>query len=228
MLLNVGFLWLWRVLPSRLPVTRRVPRALTLLVVTLSIWVSLAMLFVVGMGQLASAGISVSVLGLSAAFIMLGAGILACARRPPAPAARTSVSVATLMSRGVLAGVAIGVAVWMVKVAGPIAAGVASVFPAIFLTAMVSLSLFMATVCKLAQWADDARLFLCLGLCSVGRLLIPAWLMGGLNGSVGPWGGDDHGACLALAQPTAALSASTHGCCVRKGAHGDRPKASTR
>src|SRR5690606_19167850 len=45
----------------------------------------------------------------------------------------------TLLARGLFAACAIGVALWLAEVAGPVAGGVASVFPAIFLTAMVSL-----------------------------------------------------------------------------------------
>jgi len=45
----------------------------------------------------------------------------------------------TLLARGLLAAVAIATAVWVTNIGGPLAAGVASVFPAIFVTTMVSL-----------------------------------------------------------------------------------------
>jgi len=49
------------------------------------------------------------------------------------------VGLVTLFARGLLAAVAIAGAVTLASVAGPLISGVASVFPAIFLTSMVSL-----------------------------------------------------------------------------------------
>jgi len=61
-------------------------------------------------------------------------------RRPyPTPKGSNAVSTTVLLARGSMAAVAIGVAVWMAGLGFPLLAGLASVFPAIFLTSMVAL-----------------------------------------------------------------------------------------
>ena len=61
-------------------------------------------------------------------------------RRPyPTPKGNNAVSTTVLLARGSMAAVAIGVAVWMAGLGFPLLAGLASVFPAIFLTSMVAL-----------------------------------------------------------------------------------------
>jgi hypothetical protein len=61
-------------------------------------------------------------------------------RRPhPTPKGANRVSTAVLVARGSMAAFAIGVAVWMAGLGFPLLAGLASVFPAIFLTSMVAL-----------------------------------------------------------------------------------------
>ena len=65
-------------------------------------------------------------------------GLWACLGNPPAPKGSRLVGPATLAARGVLAAAAIGVSVWMAGLGIVLLAGIASVFPAIFLTTMVS------------------------------------------------------------------------------------------
>jgi len=61
-------------------------------------------------------------------------------RRPqPTPKGSNTVSKTVLFARGSMAAAAIGVAVWMAGLGFPLLAGLASVFPAIFLTSMVAL-----------------------------------------------------------------------------------------
>ncbi|MCH1616847.1 MAG: hypothetical protein L7R83_04985 [Candidatus Poseidonia sp.] len=61
-------------------------------------------------------------------------------RRPqPTPKGSNAVSKTVLFARGSMAAAAIGVAVWMAGLGYPLLAGLASVFPAIFLTSMVAL-----------------------------------------------------------------------------------------
>ena len=61
-------------------------------------------------------------------------------RRPqPTPKGANAVSKTVLLARGSMAAAAIGVAVWMAGLGVPLLAGLASVFPAIFLTSMVAL-----------------------------------------------------------------------------------------
>jgi hypothetical protein len=61
-------------------------------------------------------------------------------RRPhPTPKGNNTVSTTVLAARGSMAAAAIGAAVWMAGLGFPLLAGLASVFPAIFLTSMVAL-----------------------------------------------------------------------------------------
>ena len=61
-------------------------------------------------------------------------------RRPqPTPKGTNAVSKTVLFARGSMAAAAIGLAVWMAGLGLPLLAGLASVFPAIFLTSMVAL-----------------------------------------------------------------------------------------
>ena len=60
-------------------------------------------------------------------------------RPQPTPKGSEAVSKTVLFSRGMMAAVAIGIAVWLAGLGFPLLAGLASVFPAIFLTSMVAL-----------------------------------------------------------------------------------------
>src|SRR5690606_20882406 len=64
---------------------------------------------------------------------------LACLRNGPAPVGGQAVGPITMLARGLLAAAAIGLAVALTSIAGPVVAGIISIFPAIFLTTMVSL-----------------------------------------------------------------------------------------
>jgi hypothetical protein len=78
--------------------------------------------------------LSIGIIGFSA---MLG--VWACKRNPPAPKQPRRVGVFTLVARGLLAGAAIGLSVWLGTRGNPLIAGLAAVFPAIYLTTMCSL-----------------------------------------------------------------------------------------
>ena len=65
-------------------------------------------------------------------------GVWACFFNPPAPKGNRGVSALVLLARGMLAGLAIGTSVWMSGLGIPLLAGIASVFPAIFLTTMIA------------------------------------------------------------------------------------------
>lgn len=140
MLVNVGFLYLWRVLPPRLP--ERWPlgvRLAVMVTVALGAWAALAAGAVVGIGWLKGVGVEPVWVGWLATAVTLGVGVVACLNHVPAPKAARSVGVGTLLSRGVLAAAAIGGAVLLADVGGSLLAGMAAVFPAIFLTTMASL-----------------------------------------------------------------------------------------
>ena len=62
-----------------------------------------------------------------------------CPPLPPAPKGGSPVTLGTLLARGIAAPLAIGASVWIASLGLPIISGMVSVFPAIFLTTMVSL-----------------------------------------------------------------------------------------
>ncbi|MEC8194407.1 MAG: hypothetical protein VX127_16845 [Myxococcota bacterium] len=136
MLLNSLFLFVWRLVPPRLPSWPSTVRLLTTLTVALVGWGMLAALFV-SLGRALEGGLglaSFTVMGVSAA-----TGIWACHRNPPSPKQRRRVGPITLVARGALAGLAIGLSVWLGTKGTPLIAGLAAVFPAIYMTTMVSL-----------------------------------------------------------------------------------------
>ncbi len=137
--LDAGFLWLWRVLPARLPAGALALRLATLTALTLGAWCVGAVALVLGTDALLARGVSAPLIGVAASGLLLGLGLALCRDLPPAPKGTRRVGALTLAARGVFAATAIGAALWLAEVAGPVAGGVASVFPAIFLTAMVSL-----------------------------------------------------------------------------------------
>jgi len=139
MLLNALFLWLWRAVPPRLPALALKPRLALMTAVSLTAWFVGAAGVTAGLGALGDslATLRWAALGCTAAILVIGA--LACLRTRPAPKGSRRVGPTALLARGLLAGVAIATAVWVSDVGGPLAAGVASVFPAIFVTTMVSL-----------------------------------------------------------------------------------------
>ena len=66
-------------------------------------------------------------------------GYSAVSKGGKAPSGSNSVSLFSIMMRGIAAGGAIGLSVWIAGLGLPFISGVVSVFPAIFLTTMVSL-----------------------------------------------------------------------------------------
>lgn len=190
MWVDVLFLWGWRVLPPRLAqdTDEASPRGLLLrvLAATLVLWCGAAALAVAAMDGLRSSGLPLWPVGVLALVLSVGFGAAACRANPPSPAGARAVSLPTLVARGLLAAVAIGVAVVLAGVGGPLLAGMAAVFPAIFLTTMVSL------------WWSQGRAVqagavgpMMLGASSVSAyallagLLLPRW--GLALGSLGAW-----------------------------------------
>lgn len=130
------FLWMWRVLPGRLPDLTLGARLTAMVAISLGTWgltagLALAALDAAALPPLATGG--------AAMVALTAAGLAACWRPPPAPKGKRPVSVANLLARGALAGAAIAVSVAVAHSGFAVAAGLASVFPAIFMTAMVSL-----------------------------------------------------------------------------------------
>jgi hypothetical protein len=132
MAVNVLFLWSWRWLPS---VTKGPGRLLKVLFASLGIWLIAATGAVFLLNKTAA---SLEVVALGTTLSIASVGIWACKRNPPSPSKTRQVSLLALLSRGLFAGTAIAIAVLLSK-HNPLIAGLASVFPAIFLTTMVSL-----------------------------------------------------------------------------------------
>ncbi len=139
MLLNAGFLFLWRVLPGRLPSWSLGARLAVMVMVSLSAWFASAVALVIAIQALRHTGVSMTAFGIAVTGAIATVGVLACLRPLPAPRGNRRVTPVMLLARGVLAAGAIAVSVWIASLGGTLSAGVASVFPAIFLTTMVAL-----------------------------------------------------------------------------------------
>ena len=134
MLLNAIFLWLWRVVPPRIPLWDFGKRLTIITTINLSMWFTGAAISV----MLFPEQISMSV-GLIALIIGVLLGLWISLDYKPAPRGKNRVGPLALACRGIAAATAIGLAVWLSQLGSPLLAGMASVFPAIFLTSMVAL-----------------------------------------------------------------------------------------
>ena len=139
MLVNAIFLWTWRVLPPRLPQGSLGERLGAMIVGSLITWGLLAAGATLALAQARRLGLSVPTVGtLALAFAVL-VGVWAARGAPRGATARGQVPLPALLARGVMAALAIGGATTLAGSGAPLLAGMASVFPAIFLTTMVSL-----------------------------------------------------------------------------------------
>ena len=139
MFFNAVFLLCWRILPRRLPPLAMPLRLALCCALSLTCWGTLASGGIWLMPRIHAVGLDHWSAGIAVLGLGLLVGILACIKNPPGPSATTTVGPVTLGARGLLAGLAIGSAIWLAEHAGPHIAGLAAVFPAIFLTTMVSL-----------------------------------------------------------------------------------------
>ncbi len=138
MLVNAWFLWTWRALPPRLPHLALGPRLALMTAASLAAWAAGAAAWTwLLAGPLAGVPAPArAALGLA---LLAAAGLIATNTPAPAPRGRRAVGPVALAGRGVLAAAAIALAVALGSSGFPLLAGMASVFPAIFLTTMVSL-----------------------------------------------------------------------------------------
>jgi len=136
MLLNALFLGAWVVIP------RWFPDAPYLLVLTtvgsLGFWSLLGMVFLVAVDELTTY-LSLQQLAVSGLMLLFITAIVFNRRPQPTPKGTNRVSTMVLVARGVMAATAIGIAVGFSGLGFPTLAGLASVFPAIFLTSMLAL-----------------------------------------------------------------------------------------
>ena len=135
MMVTALFLYCWRVIPPYLP-NRSLPIRLSMMTLaSLTIWGFAATSLVLIMGL---QGLPMALVGVVFFVLQVVFGAWACIQNPPAPKGVKKVGIPVLMARGVLAAAAIGLSVWMAALGIPLVAGVASVFPAIFLTTMLA------------------------------------------------------------------------------------------
>jgi len=134
MLLNSFFLWLWRFTPTQIPDWNFPIRLSVITTINLAFWFSGAAIAVTLFSDVNPILVGCFALALGLIF-----GRWATRGFNPAPPGKNKVSLLILSSRGIAAATAIGVAVWLSQQGSPLLAGIASVFPAIFLTTMVAL-----------------------------------------------------------------------------------------
>ena len=198
MLANAIFLWLWRAVPPHLPAWRIGPKLVAMSAIALSAWLAMALAAVAGGRAWVAGGSSTLIWAVTATALMVLVGILACLRAPPTPRGARRVGPVVLLARAAFAATAIGATIWIASVAGPVAAGVAAVFPAMFYTAMASVWLSqghavpagavgpmmlgatsVAVYALTARWTFDAfgpaAGAVTAWLLAVGLATVPAW-----------------------------------------------------
>ena len=139
LILNAGFLYLWRVVPPLIPQWKFGLRLTSITIVSLSIWCLFAGLSILGFNILTNAGMAPLTIASLALVIGLVVGFAATTQHRPTPKGQNKVSFLTLLMRGLAAAASIGIAVWLAGLGNPLASGIMSIFPAIFTTSMVAL-----------------------------------------------------------------------------------------
>ena len=183
MLINALFLLLWRVVPPKLPQISLNGQLALMSVIGLSGWAICAALCI---GALQLGVISPLMEGGLSFGVAIALGLWATSNAPPTPKGSRKVSLLMLLSRGALAATAVGFAVFLSSLGIAILAGMASVFPAIFLTTMVSV--WLAQGHSVQAGAVGPMM---LGSSSVsGYALLCAWffpLLGPSLGALAAW-----------------------------------------
>ena len=140
MLINGLFLVNWKILPTYFNDTEKMYTTLFIvIVISLSIWSlsGLVILRIIEFGYDSSlSSFEIGLLGQSLV-VILGVGM--SWHIDSTPRGKNKVNNYVLFSRGIMAAFAIGLAVWISSLGYSLLAGLASVFPAIFLTSMVAL-----------------------------------------------------------------------------------------
>ncbi|MEC8022396.1 MAG: hypothetical protein VX223_00580 [Myxococcota bacterium] len=179
MLVNALFLLCWRVVPPWLPQFSLKLMLCIMSISTLGFWILLAWPTVL-LGESFPLG-ETFVFGVVSMALLLSLGVAATRKQLPTPKGQRAVSWFVLGCRGVFAATAIGVAVWTAEVIGPVAAGIAAVFPAIFFTSMASLWLAQGHAVPAGAVGP-----MMLGSSSVGAYALFAHV---LFPALGPWVG---------------------------------------
>ena len=137
-LLNAGYLMLWRVLPARIGMRSHRHLLAATTTCALGAWI-LAALAVVGSNELLRPGPqATAIMGIAAFALGIALGIAANRVPHHAPKGSRRVGPAVLALRGIAAAAAIGVAMLLARSGLPVAGSIASVFPVIFTTIIIA------------------------------------------------------------------------------------------
>ena len=139
MLINAIFLSVWIYLP-RATASLGSERSLAVTTATaLLAWAMFGMVTILCIGELSEYGTGPRTIGMIGVALTAVFGIVLGWKPCESPKGSREVSKSILLARGLMAATAIGASVWVAGLGYPLLAGLASVFPAIFLTSMVSL-----------------------------------------------------------------------------------------
>ena len=139
MLINAIFLSVWIYLP-RATASLGSERSLAVTTATaLLAWAMFGMVTILCIGELSEYGTGPWTIGMIGIALTAVFGIVLGWKPCESPKGSREVSKSILLTRGLMAATAIGASVWVAGLGYPLLAGLASVFPAIFLTSMVSL-----------------------------------------------------------------------------------------
>ena len=136
MFVNALFLFSWRWFPPRLSAELSPNKKLSIVVIlSLLVWMVGAFLLVFLWDFVQDPFLW----GWLGALSLLSFGIVSCLNNPPAPKGSKKISLFVLFNRGLLASCTVGLSIWLSSLGVPVLAGMSAVFPAIYLTAMVSI-----------------------------------------------------------------------------------------
>ena len=137
MMVNGLFLGVWIVLPKYVS-NRKSPLVLTT-ISSISIWAIFAYLALEIANYTSSVELSPFILGILGLIFLIFISIFFNIKTLPSPKGTNKVPLPILISRGIAASIAIGGALILANLGEPLVAGLASAFPAIFLTSMIAL-----------------------------------------------------------------------------------------
>ena len=137
MMVNGLFLGVWIVLPKYVS-NRKSPLVLTT-ISSISIWAIFAYLALEIANYTSSVELSPFILGILGLIFLIFISIFFNIKTLPSPKGTNKVPLPILMARGIAASIAIGCALILANLGEPLVAGLASAFPAIFLTSMIAL-----------------------------------------------------------------------------------------
>ena len=137
MMVNGLFLGVWIVLPKYVS-NRKSPLVLTT-ISSIFIWAIFAYLALEIANYTSSVELSPFILGVLGLIFLIFISIFFNIKTLPSPKGTNKVPLPILMARGIAASIAIGCALILANLGEPLVAGLASAFPAIFLTSMIAL-----------------------------------------------------------------------------------------